>query len=169
MQNINSSSLEFLMTKLEAYVKAETKNRKDLLESLTLAVYSESSEQSDLYLLAKVFNTNELVKLVRNFPGKTITVPTNTEFLHNFLVVIVYILYKIEKLPKKFIISKLRTAENLSDVNLRHVFRKVNSMQKNMAGILLKFSESININDALDKFDMYAKSLKKNGNSQNNE
>ena len=161
-----TSSIEFLLSRLDAWLKAEKESRKDFYDSLSLAVYSKN-ENNDLYSLAKQFNTNEIIKLIKSCGGKTIRIPTEDEFLHSFMAVIVFILYRIEKLPRKFIIERLKVAKHLKQIDMRRVFREVNNMSKDLQSIILKFSHSIETGKAIEKFDLYATKFVKEEKKEN--
>ncbi len=62
---------------LDKYFIEDKENKKKIFDKLSLFIYQTESKDNDLYVLADMLETEDLLKLVSYFGGATLKIPTN--------------------------------------------------------------------------------------------
>ena len=75
---------------LEDYFKNEEHINQKIFNELTLYIYSLSSEQNDLFMLARMFDDDILQQMIGYFDGDTIKLPTREEYKTNILTALCF-------------------------------------------------------------------------------
>ena len=104
------SSIE---TELDDIVTDEIDNLSNVFNQLALSIFSLESYDSDLYILAKILDHDNLVKVIDYFDGDTIKIPQKDEYRNAYLLAVCFFL----KEKKNWSWQKIRETLKLDELN----------------------------------------------------
>lgn len=85
-----------LNKKLNEYFKISEYSSEQALNALSLLIYSFDADKNDLFILAKLFNSEDVAKLVYYYNGATLKIPTIEEYKRAKVVASCYYLREVK-------------------------------------------------------------------------
>jgi hypothetical protein len=82
--------------KLDAYFKSQSSSEEKIFNQLALYIYAVQSKDSDLHIMAKLLELDDIIKLVNYYDGDQLNIPTKEEFWNSYLTAICFY-YKVIK------------------------------------------------------------------------
>ena len=143
----------YMNQRIDDFLETEKRCNKELLSELSLFIYSQQAKENDLYLLARMLSTEDLIKIISYFDGDKIQLPTKEQFFRTYITSIAFYMKEILELDWKAIKEVLNLPVNEAD-QLSSI-----SIGRNINNIKEKFSKGIY--KILNKIDMDETEIKK--------
>jgi hypothetical protein len=142
-------SKDEILKDIQEFFKADEQSTKDLLNQVTLFVYSIEKSSSDLYHLAKLLPDKYLTKVINYFDGGVIRVPSKEEYKKNLLLTIMFFLSEI----KGYDWAKIKEILDLDDdpsISTISIGKKLQKIKSQIRGRLQEILISLNLNEVLE-------------------
>lgn len=143
------ASRDEILKDIQDFFKADAQSTKDLLNQVTLFVYSIEKSPSDLYHLAKLLPDKYLAKVIDYFDGGVIKVPSKEEYKKNLLLTIMFFLSEV----KGYDWIKIKEMLNLDEdptISTISIGKKLQKIKSQLKGRLQEILISLNLEEALE-------------------
>jgi len=132
-----------LEEKFKKYVETEKTELPSIFFQLTLYIYQQKINEHDLYILAKLLNYEDLIKLINYYDGGLLKLPTKKEFKESYILAVCFFLKEIKNWDWKKIKQCLDLSEeDLNSYKLGYEINKLkNSLNKDLT-IILEYLKS---------------------------
>jgi len=127
---------------LDDYFQKDDVLTEQIFNQLTLYIYSLNSDQHDLYLLAKLLDTENLQKLIGYYDGDILKLPTREEYKTSILTALCFWLKTFKGYSWSEIKEYLNIPENNKDIlSSISIGGKINRVKESLGKDLLEALE----------------------------
>lgn len=146
--NMGAASREQVLRDIQEFFKSDAQSTKELLNQITLFVYSIEKSTSDLYHLAKLLPDKYLVKVIDYFDGGVIQIPSKEEYKKNLYLTIMFFLSEVKGYDWAKIKEMLNIAEDPT-ISTISIGKKLQKIKTQLRGRLQEILISLDLEEAL--------------------